>query len=124
MGHCSQIVDSEVTAKWKEVKGKPGKNNELILKTNVDLKEEPGNNHPWIIFPFNWLVIIWRVGKGGGGKGFRLKLDVQGQGGGIILDVDAQEGGGSWKSDNFHGCHMCIIPNRYLYANVIFSIIS
>ena len=33
-------------------------------------------------------------------------------------------GGGSWKLDNFHGCHMCIIPNRYLKAEVIFSVIS
>ena len=49
------------------------------------------------------------MGKGGGGKGFRLKLDVQGQGGGIILDVDAQEGWGilkigqfSWMSYVYH----------------------
>ena len=32
----------------------------------------------------------------------RLKLDVQGQGVGKILDVDGQGGGVSWKLDNFH----------------------
>ena len=66
------------------------------------------NNHPWVMFSFNWLVIIWRRGEG---VGIRLRLDVQGQGGGRILDVDGQGGGGSWKLDNFHGRHMCIIPN-------------
>ena len=65
----------------------------------------------WITFSFNWLFIIWRAGGGGGGV--RLKLDVQGQGGERILDVDRRggAGGGSWKLDNFHGYHMCIIPN-------------
>ena len=27
-------------------------------------------------------------------------------------------GGGSWKLDNFHGCHLCIVPN----ADVILSV--
>ena len=53
------------------------------------------------------VVIPYFVGEGGG---IRLKLDVQGQAGGKNLDVDRQVGGGSWKLDNFHGCHMCIIP--------------
>ena len=44
------------------------------------------NIRPWIMFSFNWLVVIWR-------GGCRLKLDVQGQGGGRILDVD---GHGGW----------------------------
>ena len=35
-------TDSEASAKWKEVKGKPGKINELVLKTKADLKEGPG----------------------------------------------------------------------------------
>ena len=56
------------------------------------------------MFSLNWLVIIWR-----GGRPF--KLDVQGQGDGIMLDVDGQGGWGSWKLDNFHGPHMCIIHN-------------
>ena len=51
------------------------------------------------------LVIIWR-------EKVCLKLDVQGQGGELILDLDGQGGGGgSWKLNNFHGRHMCIIPN-------------
>ena len=33
----------EALAKWKEVKGKPDKINELILETKADLKEEPDN---------------------------------------------------------------------------------
>ena len=45
------------------------------------------------MFSFNWLFIIWRAGGGGGG-GVRLKLDVQGQGGERILDVDRRGGAG------------------------------
>ena len=63
------------------------------------------NSHLWIMFSFNWLVIIWREGRG-----VSLKLDVQGQRGGRILDVDGQSGWGLSKLDNFHGGHMCIIP--------------
>ena len=51
------------------------------------------------------MVIIWREGA------VCLKLDIQGQEGGKIFDVARQGGGGYWKWDNFHGCHMCIIPN-------------
>ena len=44
-----------------------------------------------------------------------MKLDVQGQGGGSILDIGGQgggvRGGESWKLDNSHGRHMCIVPN-------------
>ena len=35
--------------------------------------------------------------------GVRLELDVQGQGGRTILDVDRQGGGESRKLNNFHG---------------------
>ena len=45
------------------------------------------SSHPWIMFSVNWLVIIWS----GGGE-VCLKLDVQGQEGGRILDVDGQGG--------------------------------
>ena len=37
---------------------------------------------------------------------FRLKLDVQGQGGGRVLDVAGQGAGESSKLANFHGRHM------------------
>ena len=55
-------TDNDASAKWKEVKGKPKKINEMILTAKVDLKEGPDNinGHPWIIFYFSWLVIIWR----------------------------------------------------------------
>ena len=62
------------------------------------------NSHPRIMFPFNWLVIIWR------GGGVCEKLDIQGQRGGRNLDVPGQVGGESWKLGNFHGRHMCIVP--------------
>ena len=46
---------------------------------------------------------------------FGLKSDVQSQVVGRILDVDGQGGGRSWKLDNSHGCHMCIIPYLILF---------
>ena len=49
------------------------------------------NSYPWIMFSFNWLVIIWTE-EGG----IRLKLDVQGQGGGRILDVAWGGGLANW----------------------------
>ena len=52
----------------------------------------------------NSLVIIWR-------GGFHLKLYMQGQEGGDVLDVDGQGGWGSWKLSNFQGHNMCIIPD-------------
>ena len=80
--------NSEASAKWKEVKGKWNKINELIIKRKSDLKEGVTyNSHPWNVFSFNLLVIIGRRG----GRG-RLKLDAQCEGGGRILDVDGQEG--------------------------------
>ena len=47
-----------------------------------------------------------------------MKLDIQGEGGERILDLDRQGGGGSWKSDNFHGRHIYIIPKQII-LNVI-----
>ena len=56
------------------------------------------------MFSFNLLVIIWKEGGGA-----RLKLNVQGQGGGRILDADGQVGWGvlkieqlSWTSYMYH----------------------
>ena len=111
-------------AKWKEVNAKPGKINGLILKTKADQKEKQKdltmyNSHPWIMFSLNWLVIIWR---GGGGRGGGL-------GGGSSFEFGRPRprgrknfgrrstGGvrGSLKLDNFHGRHVCIIPNSILY---------
>ena len=55
-------TDIEASVKWKEVKGKSDKINELILKTKLTWTKDliTYNSHPWIIFSFNWLVIIWR----------------------------------------------------------------
>ena len=77
--------DGEISAKWKEVKGKPDKINGLILKKKTDQKEGPYNiSHTWIIFSFDWLSFRERE--------FRLKLDVQGRGSRRIFDVDGQGG--------------------------------
>ena len=45
---------------------------------------------------------FWRMWR----EGVCLKLDVQGQGGEKILEVDGQEVGASLKLDNFHGRHV------------------
>ena len=69
------------------------------------------DSHPWIMFSFIWLVIIWRW------RVVHLKLDVQSQGGGRILDVAGQARWGSWKLDNFHGHDMCIVPYIELFKS-------
>ena len=79
-------ADSDASAKWKEVKGKPAKINELILKTNVDLKEGTGNIIVILRLCFlliDWLI-TWRRWW------VHLKQDIQGRGGGSILDVDGR----------------------------------
>ena len=102
---------SLASAKWKEVNRKPYKINKFIPKTKADPKERPAyNSHSRIMLLFNWIVIIWK------GRGVRLKLDVQGQGGGVILDVAGQ---GTPILDNFHGCHMCIVPYNYFCFIII-----
>ena len=56
---------SEASAKWKEVEGKLGKINELILKTKSDLKEGP-NNIIIFIFGLCFLLVDWlSFGEGG-----------------------------------------------------------
>ena len=56
----------------------------------------------------DWLSFGRVVGEGGGGGWwFRLKLDVQGQGGGRIWDVDGQGVQGVLKIA--HGSHICMI---------------
>ena len=47
------------------------------------------------MFSLNWLAIIWR------GGGIRLKLDVQGEGGGRILNVAGKGGLGVLKIGEF-----------------------
>ena len=81
--------------KWKEVSRKLDKINELILKTKADLKERPDNII--VIYGLCFLLIDWlSFGKGGGGGGGEsFKVDVQGQGGGRILDVAGKGGLGS-----------------------------
>ena len=62
------------------------------------------NSHPWIMFFFNWLVIIWRGCSFDIGR--RRSRRWKNFGRGWTMGV----GGGSWKLDYFHGRHVCIIP--------------
>ena len=103
--------------KRKKVNGRPGKTNELLLKTEADLREGPDNINiqPWIMFSFNWLVIISREE----GVVWNLTSNFE-----RVYDYWMQinkRGGGSWKLDNFHGRHMCIIPKKkvcfYIFWN-------
>ena len=66
-------ADSKASAKWKEVKGKPDKITELILKRKGDMKKGPLD---YVFFE----LIGYHLERGY----VRLKLNVQGQGGGII----------------------------------------
>ena len=47
-----------------------------------------------------------------------MKLDVQDQGGGKLLDEAGQGSEESWKFDNFRGRHICIAPNVQMCANM------
>ena len=65
---------------WLQVNGKKSMESQTRLMSwywKTDLKDKDlitYNSHPWIIFPFNWLVIIWR------GRRVCLQFDVQPQG--------------------------------------------
>ena len=52
-----------------------------------------------------WRGCVW-------GEGVVQNWTSKVQGGGKILDVHGQWAGGSWKLDNFHGRHMCIVLMR------------
>ena len=60
------------------------------------------DSHPWIMFPFNWLVIIRR------GRGIRFTLDIARQG-----------GGGPWKLANFHGSRMCNVITQSTLSHIL-----
>ena len=79
------------SAKWNEVNRKPDEINELILKTKTYLKERPDNNI-MVILGLCFLLTDWLSFREG--EKVRLKLDVQGQEGGRILDVVGQGGWG------------------------------
>ena len=49
----------------------------------------------------------------------------KGKGVGIFWTQMDQGDRGSWKLDNFHECHMCIIPNlKWIFASQLFLIRS
>ena len=65
--------------------------------------------HIIVILGLCFLLFDCLSSEEAGGRGVRLKLNVQGQGGGRILDVDEQMGWGvlkigqfSWKSYVYH----------------------
>ena len=68
------------------------------------------------MFPFNWLVIIRRVGRGGGSFEKECPLSKCGR----ILDVVGQGWWGSWKLETFLGFHICIVP--YKMFQFVFSL--
>ena len=90
----------------------------LWAKSNSRMHGQFECNMTWFCFCFDFVcshtrcgccsIVCWRgwVRR----RGVRLNLDVQCEGGGKVLDVDVMEGRGSWKLDNFHGRHMCIVP--------------
>ena len=55
-------ADSEASAKWKEVKGKPHKINELILKTKFSAKEYAKLSEK-LTFLIPWYAHIRNVNK-------------------------------------------------------------
>ena len=73
----------------------------FLIKTKWNKDLITCYSHPWIMFPFNWLVIIWR-------EGVPLTLDAQGQEDWRISDVDGQglgalgNGQFSWTSYVYH----------------------
>ena len=74
------------------------------------------NGHPWIMCSFNSLVIIWREG------GIRLNVDVQGQGGGRMLDVVWTRGMGgleNWTVFKDVTCVSSLIVRTYSCENDI-----
>ena len=83
----------------------------MILKTKADLKGRPDNII--VILGLCFLLIDW-LSFGGG---LLLKLDVQDQGVEDFWTLMDEAGGRSRKLDNFHGCHMCIVPNSYYHMH-------
>ena len=81
---------------------KPDKIKELILRTKAELQERP-DKMQWSSLDYVFFYLIGynleREGEGRGGV--RLKLDVQGQGDGRILDVAGQGGWGVLKIGQF-----------------------
>ena len=72
------------------------------------------NSHPWIMFSFNWLVIICR-GKGGGS----FEIGRPRSTGWKDFGRKWTRGvGGSWKLDNFHGRHMYIISYNIYSSHI------
>ena len=59
------------------------------------------NKHPWIMFCFDWLVIIWR---GGFAWNWTWKVKRVEE----FWTLMYKGVVGSWKLGNFHGSHMCI----------------
>ena len=54
------------SAKWKEVSEQPDRIVSWYWKRKPTWRKDliTYNSHPRIMFPFNWLAIIWRVRKG------------------------------------------------------------
>ena len=67
------------------------------------------NSHPWIMFSFNWFVIIWR-GKGSFKMGRPTSMGWK--------NFERRWTRGKTQMDNFHGRHKCIISYlRHKFIN-------
>ena len=82
----------------------------LWAKSNNGRRDQFECDVTWFYFCFNFVRSHARSVRK---KRVRLKLYVHGQEGEKISDLDGQAGEESWKLDNFHGRHMCIIPYCY-----------
>ena len=70
------------------------------------------NSYPWIMFSSKWLVIIWR-------GGFVCNWTSKSRGWNNFGRGWTRVVGGSWKLDNFHGRHMCIIPKSEFFNELM-----
>ena len=71
-------------------------------------------SHPWIMFSFKGLIIIWRED---GGFVWNWTSNVKGVEE-IWTYMDKGVLKGSWKLDNFHGHRMCIILYKIILVNL------
>ena len=88
----------------------------------------------WFYFCFDFVrsrarcdfcsIVFWRGwGEGEGGFG-SFKIGRSMSRGGKILNVDGQRGCGSWKLDNFHGRHMCIVLNVKFKTLLLYNFVK